>query len=296
MSNGEGLERRRAVATDRVARYERMVEIRAFEDRVQGLFAEGLVHGTTHTAQGQEAVAVGIAAAARPTDLVTCTYRGHGVGLALGMTPEVILGEIMGREIGCIGGNRRLYASLRPGAGPSTHLRHYRGRHTGCGRSGAHGSGAGNRRRGDWSVRRRGFQHRRLPRGPEPGGYLEAAGGVHMREQPVRGVQPDRSDHSHRRSGRPGRLLRHSGDHRGRTGPRPDRRGGGSGFGHRALGRGTHPLGDEDLPLRGAFSGGSRPSTVPRGSSRVGTNGIPSTLSGRGWNPRDCWPREAPTR
>ena len=98
------MERRRAVATDRVARYERMVEIRAFEDRVQGLFAEGLVHGTTHTAQGQEAVAVGIAAAARPTDLVTCTYRGHGVGLALGMTPEVILGEIMGRKIGCIGG------------------------------------------------------------------------------------------------------------------------------------------------------------------------------------------------
>ena len=31
MSNGTGLERRRAVATDRVARYERMVEIRAFE-------------------------------------------------------------------------------------------------------------------------------------------------------------------------------------------------------------------------------------------------------------------------
>ncbi len=104
MSDGTKMERRKAVAENRVARYERMVEIRAFEDRVQGLFAEGVVHGTTHTAQGQEAVAVGIAAAARITDTVTCTYRGHGMGLALGMTPESILGEIMGREMGCIGG------------------------------------------------------------------------------------------------------------------------------------------------------------------------------------------------
>ena len=104
MSDGTKMERRKAVAENRVARYERMVEIRAFEDRVQGLFAEGVVHGTTHTAQGQEAVAVGIAAVARTTDTVTCTYRGHGMGLALGMTPESILGEIMGREMGCIGG------------------------------------------------------------------------------------------------------------------------------------------------------------------------------------------------
>ena len=104
MNHSAGIERRRAVVVDGVARYERMVEIRTFEDRAQGLFAEGLADGVTHTSQGQEAAAVGIAAAARLADLVTCTYRGHGMGLALGMTPEVIMGEIMGREIGCIGG------------------------------------------------------------------------------------------------------------------------------------------------------------------------------------------------
>ncbi len=98
------LERRESLRTDRLARYETMVEIRAFEDRVQEMFFEGLVHGTTHTCQGQEAVAVGIAAAARPTDSVTCTYRGHGVALALGLTPETILGEIMGRQMGSVGG------------------------------------------------------------------------------------------------------------------------------------------------------------------------------------------------
>jgi len=98
------LERRELVRNDRISRYERMVEIRAFEDRVQDLFAEGIVHGTTHTCQGQEAVAVGIAASIAPSDTVTCTYRGHGVALALGLTPESLLGEIMGREIGSIGG------------------------------------------------------------------------------------------------------------------------------------------------------------------------------------------------
>ncbi len=98
------LERRQALQDDRRARYERMVEIRALENKVQDLFDEGLVHGTTHLCLGQEAVAVGVAAAARVSDTVTCTYRGHGVALALGLTPVDLLGEILGREAGSIGG------------------------------------------------------------------------------------------------------------------------------------------------------------------------------------------------
>jgi pyruvate dehydrogenase E1 component alpha subunit len=81
-----------------------MLEIRFFEDRIKGLFAEGLVHGTTHTCQGQEAIAIAIAMTLRPTDNVCCTYRSHGIALALGMTTDSVLGEIMGREIGAIGG------------------------------------------------------------------------------------------------------------------------------------------------------------------------------------------------
>lgn len=102
--SSEALQRREAVRSDRRARYKRMVEIRTLEDRVRDLFAEGLVRGTTHTCQGQEAVAVGVAAALRPTDVVCCTYRGHGVALALGETPLRVLGEIMGKEVGSIGG------------------------------------------------------------------------------------------------------------------------------------------------------------------------------------------------
>ena len=97
-------QRRNELHASRIARLERMIEIRVLEDRIQDLFAQGLVSGTTHTSQGQEAVAVGLAAATKSTDFVSCTYRGHGHALALGMTPEVVLGEVLGREIGCMGG------------------------------------------------------------------------------------------------------------------------------------------------------------------------------------------------
>lgn len=97
-------DRREAVRSDPLARYQRMVEIRIFEDRVKQLFAEGLVRGTTHTAQGQEAVALGVASVLEPTDHVSCTYRGHHHALALGLTPETVMAEIMGRRAGSMSG------------------------------------------------------------------------------------------------------------------------------------------------------------------------------------------------
>lgn len=115
------LTRRKHVRNDPVARLRRMVEIRRFEERTQELFHEGIVHGTTHLANGQEAVAVGLAAALAPADQVTCTYRGHGVALALGLTPFEVLAEIMGRVDGCtegVGGSMHL-ASREVGLMPT---------------------------------------------------------------------------------------------------------------------------------------------------------------------------------
>jgi pyruvate dehydrogenase E1 component alpha subunit len=77
-----------------------MVLIRQFEEMVQNLFLRGLVPGTTHLCQGQEAVAVGVAAALNPGDYSTYTYRGHGHVLARGMDTEAALAEIMGRSTG----------------------------------------------------------------------------------------------------------------------------------------------------------------------------------------------------
>ena len=95
---------RRSALSDPIGRYQRMVEIRIAEDAIRELFAAGLVAGTTHTCQGQEAVAVGVASVLRASDLVGCTYRGHGHALALGLTPLEVLGEILGRSAGCGGG------------------------------------------------------------------------------------------------------------------------------------------------------------------------------------------------
>lgn len=98
------LPRRIALQKSRIERFRRMVDIRLTEDRIVELFGEGVIPGTTHTCQGQEAIAVGIAASVRATDAVTCTYRGHGMALALGVTPEAVMGEIFGRRSGCMGG------------------------------------------------------------------------------------------------------------------------------------------------------------------------------------------------
>ena len=102
-TRSEALERRAALR-EPLGRYRRMVEIRVAEDIIKELFAAGLVVGTTHTCQGQEAVAVGVASVLRPSDLVCCTYRGHGHAMALGMSPLKVLGEILGRKAGCVGG------------------------------------------------------------------------------------------------------------------------------------------------------------------------------------------------
>ena len=96
--------RRQKIRIDKIAQYERMLEIREFEDQIIPIFSAGLARGSTHLCQGQEALAVGLASVLRDTDVVAATYRGHGIALALGLTPESVLGEIMGKANGCCGG------------------------------------------------------------------------------------------------------------------------------------------------------------------------------------------------
>jgi len=100
----EPLARREAVRSDPLERYRRMVEIRAAEERIREFHNSGQAWGTTHCADGQEAVAVGLAAAARPTDPVWIAHRVHGLGLALGCTLESVFAENLGRASGSVGG------------------------------------------------------------------------------------------------------------------------------------------------------------------------------------------------
>jgi acetoin:2,6-dichlorophenolindophenol oxidoreductase subunit alpha len=91
-------------ANRRIKWYTQMLEIRFFEEKVQELFMQGQIEGTTHLCQGQEAVSVGAAAALRDDDYTTMTYRGHGHALARGMTMEAAFGELMGLTSGCCRG------------------------------------------------------------------------------------------------------------------------------------------------------------------------------------------------
>lgn len=103
-SDQSPVRRRERLRTDRRELLRRMIEIRLFEDQVLELFGRGVVKGTTHTSQGQEAVSVGIAAATQPDDAVLGTYRGHALALALGLSTRSVLGELAGRVVGAIGG------------------------------------------------------------------------------------------------------------------------------------------------------------------------------------------------
>jgi TPP-dependent pyruvate/acetoin dehydrogenase alpha subunit len=84
--------------------YRRMLLIRGVEDRVQTLFLRGEVYGTTHLYSGQEAIAAGVASVLEERDRVAATYRGHGHALALGVDPQALLDEMLGRESGINGG------------------------------------------------------------------------------------------------------------------------------------------------------------------------------------------------
>jgi TPP-dependent pyruvate/acetoin dehydrogenase alpha subunit len=84
--------------------YRRMLLIRGFEELVQSLFLRGEVYGTTHLYSGQEAIGAGVASLLEGRDRVAATYRGHGHALALGVDPQKLLDEMLGRATGINGG------------------------------------------------------------------------------------------------------------------------------------------------------------------------------------------------
>jgi TPP-dependent pyruvate/acetoin dehydrogenase alpha subunit len=93
-----------ASTSDPIAWLRAMLEVRLFEDKVQELFMQGQIQGTTHLCQGQEAVSVGAVGALEERDYLTITYRGHGHALARGMSMETAFGELMGLTSGCCSG------------------------------------------------------------------------------------------------------------------------------------------------------------------------------------------------
>ncbi|HKA46257.1 MAG TPA: thiamine pyrophosphate-dependent dehydrogenase E1 component subunit alpha [Burkholderiales bacterium] len=88
----------------RLELYRMQVELRYCEKRAYDLFLQNLVKGTSHLSLGQEAIAAAFGVAMRPDDWTFCTYRGHAHTLARGASMAGVLGELMGRECGLLGG------------------------------------------------------------------------------------------------------------------------------------------------------------------------------------------------
>ena len=85
--------------------YRQMVLIREFEETCHQLYEEKRITGVyLHLYSGHEASGVGSMAALRPTDHVITAYRDHGIALILGMDPNAVMAEMMGKKSGSSGG------------------------------------------------------------------------------------------------------------------------------------------------------------------------------------------------
>ena len=87
-----------------VAMYRRMLTIRRFEERVRYLFLEGIMPGTIHQCDGQEATAVGVCSALVDGDVIASTHRPHGHALARGLGVNELMAELFGKTTGCCHG------------------------------------------------------------------------------------------------------------------------------------------------------------------------------------------------
>ncbi len=84
--------------------YEKMVQIRKFEERIRFLFLEGKMPGTIHQYIGMEACAVGVCSALKKDDVIASTHRPHGHAIARGLTFNELMAELFGKTTGCCRG------------------------------------------------------------------------------------------------------------------------------------------------------------------------------------------------
>ena len=91
----------------------RMMLIREMEYKIESLFSQGLLRGTTHCCIGQEAVPAAMSYLIDINRDYLCSgHRAHGLSMMMTMKPETLLGEIMGKPFGMakgLGGSQHVY-------------------------------------------------------------------------------------------------------------------------------------------------------------------------------------------
>ena len=90
------------ISEDQVrAMYRNMLLQRRFEERAAQMYGKQKIAGFLHLYIGQEAVSTGAVGALEiGKDSVITAYRDHGLGLALGMTPNECMAELFGKKTG----------------------------------------------------------------------------------------------------------------------------------------------------------------------------------------------------
>lgn len=84
--------------------YKKMVGIRKFEERVRYLFLEGIMPGTIHQCDGQEATAMGVCSVLKEGDMIGSNHRPHGHAISKGLTYKELMAELFGKTTGCCKG------------------------------------------------------------------------------------------------------------------------------------------------------------------------------------------------
>lgn len=84
--------------------YEKMNEIRHFEEQVRETFGKGEISGFVHLYAGEEAIAAGFMSQLDEDDYITSTHRGHGHTIAKGCDMNQMMAEILGKKDGLGGG------------------------------------------------------------------------------------------------------------------------------------------------------------------------------------------------
>ena len=91
----------RATKDELIKCYELMLSIRRFEEQAGSLYNKGMIGGFCHLCIGQEAIPVAIAMLLEDDDTAITSYRDHGIMLATGSDPKVVMAELTGRAAGC---------------------------------------------------------------------------------------------------------------------------------------------------------------------------------------------------
>lgn len=101
-----------------VGYYQKMVEIRLFEDATTKAFRQGKIGGYLHVYSGQEATGTAFLGAMKPEkgDVAIAAYRIHAHALLLGAHPNNVMAELYGKGTGIV-----------KGKGGSMHLFHAEG-------------------------------------------------------------------------------------------------------------------------------------------------------------------------